>query len=84
MSEEIANVEARQREEREHITIVANGQVRTIPAQYTLTDFLSSLQVAPQRVVVQLNGVIIARTDYSATVLEPASELEIVTLVGGG
>jgi sulfur carrier protein len=66
------------------ISILANGQPRTVEAGSTVEDLLQTLAIAPARVVVQLDGVIVARTDFAQTALQEGSQLEIVTLVGGG
>jgi len=66
------------------ISITANGQPRTVEAGSSVADLLWDLAVAPARVVVQLDGVIIARTDFAQAALHEGSQLEIVTLVGGG
>ncbi len=66
------------------ISILANGQLHTVEAGSTVADLLRELAIAPARVVVQLDGVIVARTDFAQTALQEGSQLEIVTLVGGG
>ena len=65
-------------------TITANGQVRTSQAGSTVSHFLQSLGIAPTRVVVQLDGVIIPREDFAHAALREGCRLEVVTLVGGG
>lgn len=76
------------KDERRHaaapINIIANGQPRAVEAGSTVADLLRDLAIAPARVVVQLDGVIIARTDFALAALQEGSQLEIVTLVGGG
>jgi sulfur carrier protein len=66
------------------ITIIANGQARQVRAGSTVADFLQELSIAPSRVVAQLDGEIVSRSDFEKTVLQEGSKLEIVTLVGGG
>jgi thiamine biosynthesis protein ThiS len=66
------------------INIIANGQPRTVEAGSTVADLLWDLAIAPARVVVQLDGAIIARTDFAQAALQEGSRIEIVTLVGGG
>lgn len=66
------------------ISIIANGQPRTVEAGSTVADLLRDLAIAPARVVVQLDGVIVARTDFALANLHEGCRLEIVTLVGGG
>ncbi len=66
------------------ITIIANGQERTVRAGCTIAAFLQELAIAPARVVAQLDGAIISRADFAQSVLHEGSRLEIITLVGGG
>jgi sulfur carrier protein len=66
------------------MTVLANGQTYTLQTGSTVADLLQGLNVAPARVVIQLNGNIISRSDFGTTVLHEGHQLEIVTLVGGG
>lgn len=66
------------------MTVIANSQTYTLQTGSTIADLLQSFNVAPARVVVQLNGNIIPRGDFGATILHEGHQLEIVTLVGGG
>lgn len=66
------------------IPIIANGQPRIVKANSTIADFLQQLNIGPTRVVAQLNGVIIARSEFAKAVLQQGCKLEIVTMVGGG
>lgn len=66
------------------ITIIANGQPRIVKASSTITDFLQQLNIASTRVVAQLDGVIVPRSEFDQTVLQQDCKLEIVTMVGGG
>jgi len=66
------------------ITIIANGQPRSVKASSTIADLLQQLNIGPTRVVAQLNGVIVSRNDFDKAVLQQGSKLELVTMVGGG
>ncbi|MBE3558275.1 MAG: sulfur carrier protein ThiS [Ktedonobacteraceae bacterium] len=68
----------------ESITVVANGQPRSIPAGSTVADLLRQLNITTNYVVVQLNGEIVPRSDFAQVTLHEQNMLEIVTLVGGG
>ena len=65
-------------------TIIANGQPRTVKAGSTVADLLQELNIAPTRVVAQLDGIIVSRSEFDKAVLQEGCKLEIVTLVGGG
>jgi sulfur carrier protein len=66
------------------ITIIANGQPRSVKAGCTIADLLQELAIAPTRVVAQLDGVIVPRSDFARSTLQEGCQLELVTLVGGG
>jgi len=66
------------------ITIIANGQPRVIKASSTIADLLHELNVKPTRVVAQLNGMIVPRSEFDKAVLQQGCKLELVTMVGGG
>jgi thiamine biosynthesis protein ThiS len=66
------------------ITIIANGQPRQARVGSTVADFLQELSIAPSRVVAQLDGGIVPRSEFDKAILQEGSRLEIVTLVGGG
>ncbi len=66
------------------ITVTANGQSRQVEVGSTVADLLQGLTIAPAQVVVQLDGVIVQRGELAKAVMQEGSQLEIVTLVGGG
>jgi thiamine biosynthesis protein ThiS len=66
------------------IQIVVNGQVRRVPEGQTLAQLLDWLEIAGDRVAVELNRAIVRRPDWDNTTVGPDSTLEIVQFVGGG
>lgn len=66
------------------MTIVVNGQIRTTKVGSTINYLLQDLGIAPALVVVQLDGVIIPRDEFAQATLYEESQIEIVSLVGGG
>jgi sulfur carrier protein len=66
------------------ITVSANGHPHEVPAKSTVADFLQEIDVTPAYVVVQVDGVLIARSEFEQIVLQQGNKIEIVTLVGGG
>jgi thiamine biosynthesis protein ThiS len=61
-----------------------NGQLRDLQAGTTLSDLLTSLQLAEKLVLVELNGHAVQRADFLATILDESDTVEIVRMVGGG
>jgi thiamine biosynthesis protein ThiS len=66
------------------ITIIANGQPHTVKMGSTIADLLQELAIVPTRVVAQLDGVIVQRSDFEQSNLQEGCQLELMTLVGGG
>lgn len=66
------------------IGIQVNGESRTFPAGATVADVLSQLDLAPERVAVELDRAILRRDRWTTERLREGSRLEIVQFVGGG
>jgi sulfur carrier protein len=66
------------------IQIVVNGQVRVVMEGQTLSQLLTCLDIAGDRVAVELNREIVRRPDWEHTIVGPGAILEIVQFVGGG
>ena len=64
--------------------ILLNGEPRTLAQERTLAELLATLQVAPQRVAIELNRVLVRRAQYAETALREGDQVEVVTFVGGG
>ena len=61
-----------------------NGDKRQVPAGTTVTQLLETLNIAPERVVVELNLKILKRAEHAGTLLQEGDVVEIVRFVGGG
>jgi thiamine biosynthesis protein ThiS len=66
------------------ISIVVNGEERSVPQGDTIAGLICSLGLDPERLAVELNRRIVKRAEWSSTVLAAGSQLEIVQFVGGG
>lgn len=66
------------------ITVSLNGEKRDLPAGTTLSGLLEILELNPGKVGVELNRVILPRSQYETTEIKPDDSLEIVQFVGGG
>jgi sulfur carrier protein len=66
------------------ITLVINGQDRTMDAAVTVADYLRSLKLDDQYIAVAHNGAVLAREQFSRVVLAEGDRVEIVRPVGGG
>ena len=61
-----------------------NGKQVELKEKLTLEKFLESNGYALTKVAVELNGKIVSRKEYAATILQDTDALEIVCFVGGG
>ena len=61
-----------------------NGKEVELKERLTLDKFLESNGYALTKVAVELNGKIVPRKEYAATILQDTDVLEIVCFVGGG
>ncbi|MBQ2134396.1 MAG: sulfur carrier protein ThiS [Phascolarctobacterium sp.] len=61
-----------------------NGKQVELKESLVLDKFLESNGYALTKVAVELNGKIVPRKEYAATILEDTDALEIVCFVGGG
>lgn len=66
------------------MTVIVNGEEKSCPDGISLAQFVELLQLKGDRVAVELNRRIAARTAWSETVLHEGDRLEIVHFVGGG
>lgn len=66
------------------MTIILNGESRTLSESLTVADFLRQLDLRPEFVAVEVNRELIPRNRHADSRLEDGDEVEVVTLVGGG
>ncbi|SBO44405.1 sulfur carrier protein ThiS [Cyanobium sp. NIES-981] len=66
------------------ILIQVNGECRSCRAGLTLERVLEGLGYQPRLVVVEFNGAILPRQNWSTQAVVESDVLEVVTIVGGG
>jgi thiamine biosynthesis protein ThiS len=66
------------------IEIIVNGDLRQAPLGARVTDLVKQLELAPERLAIELNLSIVPRAKWAETELKPGDKLEIVHFVGGG
>lgn len=66
------------------IAITANGKRHDVPAAQSLDDFLRSVGLTPQHVVVERNRQPLTPAEARRAVLAEGDVLEIVRIVAGG
>ncbi len=70
--------------EPQSVNFLLNGAIRPLPEGRTVSDLLSELKLDPRYLAVEVNRRVVPRGRHAETLLQPADEVEIVTLVGGG
>lgn len=65
------------------MTLTINGEFRVTEAT-TVAEFLASIRLPSQMVVVEQNGKIVMRDRYSEQPLRDGDTLEIVQMMAGG
>jgi len=66
------------------MNIHLNGELREVPESLTLAALLDWLKLPADRVAVERNREIAARSTWAETIIQPGDRLEVVHFVGGG
>jgi thiamine biosynthesis protein ThiS len=66
------------------LQITVNGEPKAVAEGTTLADLVATLDVAPERIAVEVNEHLVRRANYAQARLGGGDRVEIVTLVGGG
>jgi thiamine biosynthesis protein ThiS len=66
------------------IKIAVNGEAREVPPGTTVAALLEQLAVPRQATAVEINRLLVPRSQHAARPLAEGDVIEIVTLVGGG
>ncbi len=66
------------------ITVVINGEPKTIPAGKTLAELLAELSLSAGRTACEVNGQLVRRVHYGETKLSEGDAVEILQMIGGG
>ena len=66
------------------MNILLNGTPREEPAELTVAELLSRLEMGSRGIAVELNQQIVSRSRHAEQKLRDGDRVEIVSLVGGG
>jgi sulfur carrier protein len=66
------------------MTIVVNGETRTVEPGTTVAALIAELGFGDRRVAIECNREVVPRARHATTVLVEGDRLEVVTFVGGG
>jgi thiamine biosynthesis protein ThiS len=70
--------------ETQAIEIVVNGNPRRVPEGLNVAGLLAFLRIDPERVAVELNGIIVRKPDWESAAIARGARVEVVWFVGGG
>ncbi len=63
---------------------IINGDTFTFDAEQSITQVLHSLELDPERVIVEHNKTLIKQEDYDNHTVREDDQLELLEFVGGG
>ena len=66
------------------MTLIINGEEKTLASDLTLAELVQHLGMKPDRIAVELNRQIMPRPEWPKIQLKNGDRLEIVHFVGGG
>jgi thiamine biosynthesis protein ThiS len=66
------------------LEITINGESKQVPADQSVAQLLSFLNIESDRVAVELNKTLVRKRDWARTFVPDSSQIEIVEFVGGG
>jgi thiamine biosynthesis protein ThiS len=66
------------------LRIEVNGEPRELAGEIVLSELVKDLELAPERVAVELNKKVVRRIDWPMTAIADGDRIEIVHFVGGG
>ncbi len=61
-----------------------NDETREVPDNVSLQQLIANLNLAPERIAIEVNHNVIRRSHWPSTVLKEGDRVEIVHFVGGG
>ena len=64
--------------------IQVNGEEREVALNLSLNELIDHLDLAPERIAIELNQKVVRRADWSITHLQENDRVEVVHFVGGG
>ena len=64
--------------------LIVNGESKSLPEPLSAAELVNELGVTGRRIALELNGEIVPRGEFEATMLAPGDKLEIVQAIGGG
>jgi len=64
--------------------IIVNGESKTTDSGTNVYEYIKSIDLDPETVVVEYNGKIVRLEEYKSCILAEGGELELIRFIGGG
>ena len=64
--------------------IVVNGEERTMSPPRSLKELIESYGLQAEKIAGEVNGRVIARSDFENTSIEEGDRVELIKFLGGG
>ena len=61
-----------------------NGELETVSPNQSLYDWLKTHDLEQKRIAIEVNTMIIPRSQWAKTYLKPQDQVEVIRAVGGG
>ena len=61
-----------------------NGEWQEISPNQSLLDWLKTHDLDQKRIAIEINAMIVPRSQWSSTFLKPNDQVEVIRAVGGG
>jgi thiamine biosynthesis protein ThiS len=66
------------------VRVYVNGESKELSGNPSLAELITELELPAARIAVELNRVVVRRSDWGNTILREGDQIEIVHFVGGG
>lgn len=66
------------------IEVLVNGAATSVPDNTTITSLLEEMELTGRRIAVEVNQMIVPRSQHSEHQLQSGDTVEIVHAIGGG
>ena len=67
-----------------NLWLLLNGERKEVAAGVSLAQLIETLNLAPERIAIELNQSVVRRAEWPTTDLKENDRIEIVHFVGGG
>jgi len=66
------------------VRILINGEKKELPGSISVSDLLDRFELPSQRVAIELNKIVIRKSNWAETLVNDGDRIEVVHFVGGG